>query len=192
MFVLPRIHRYFFLCKQSKQLRCFCSAETLFSSLGGFVHSGAEPFIIAVYQFLLCSYIILSLLLLNLSLTALVVSSPRDVTVANGTWASFECRISCTHVFYWFVGSGRYRRLTNVDVNRFVQRNGIQVEVSRSSGCTNDGDYTQQLTVLATPEVNGIAVQCAAVSRPPTADGVFFSSYAVLMVNPIGQSQHCY
>ena len=121
-----------------------------------------------------------------------MLSSPRDVKVANGTWASFECRVSCTHVFYWFVGSGRYRRLTDVDVNRFVQRNGIQVEVSNSNECTDNGDYTQQLRILATPKVNGTAVQCAAVPRRPTPNGVFFSSYAVLMVEPIGECQHCY
>ena len=129
------------------------------------------------------------MLLLNLSLTALVVSSPRDMAVANGTWASFECRISCTHVFYWFVGSGRYRRLTDVDVNGFMQRNGIIVDISNSNECTDNGDYTQQLRILATLEVNGTAVQCAAVPRRPTPNGVFFSSYAVLMVEPIGEHQ---
>ena len=138
------------------------------------------------------AYTVIFMCYFSISLTALVVSSPRDVTVANGTWASFECRISCTHVFYWFVGSGQYRRLTNVDVNRFMQRNGIRVDISNSNECTDNGDYTQQLRILATPKVNGIAVQCAAVSRPPTANGVFFSSYAVLMVEPIGECQHYY
>ena len=73
-------------------------------------------------------------------------------------------------------------------MNRFVQRNGIQVEVSNTDPCTGSGDYTQQLRVLATPELNGTAVQCAAVAIRSAADGVFFSRYAVLMVEPIGES----
>ena len=118
---------------------------------------------------------------------------PTDLTVDVGTWATFNCTISCelrdTHTLSWFVGhSPNNRRL--VDTN-FHDRTGIQVELRYILNCSESetGDQVvtaeqQQLSVNITSveKLNRTAIQCAALRKGPK-DSDLYSHYGVILVN---------
>lgn len=116
---------------------------------------------------------------------------PVDLKVDIGTWAIFNCTISCdlrdTHTVRWFLGdSPNSRRL--VDAN-FHERTGIQVELRDIVACeSGTADRVvaaqQQLSVNITSveRLNRTAVQCAALRKGPNQSDLY-SHYGVILVN---------
>ena len=116
---------------------------------------------------------------------------PTDLKVDIGTWATFNCTISCelqnTHTIRWFVGdSSNSGRL--VDPN-FHKRTGIQVKLRDLVACeaaSTVEEAKQQLSVNVTSveRLNRTAVQCAALRKGPNHSDLY-SHYGVLLVNGI-------
>ena len=118
---------------------------------------------------------------------------PTDLTVDIGTWATFNCTISCTlrdtHTVRWFVGhSPNSRRL--VDAN-FHDRSGIEVELRDIVDCgeSETGDQVvaarqQQLSVniISVEKLNRAVIQCAVLRKGPNESDLY-SHYGVMLVN---------
>lgn len=125
---------------------------------------------------------------------ALVFSNPSDAHgVTNGTWASFNCTVSCTHTLSWAVGYlpfvNRLLLSNGSDaVEQFSKTTGLQVRWQTLTHCpitdVTDASYSVQLEILATPESNRTAVQCIAF-RSTVQQRDHYSKYAVLSVEHI-------
>ena len=113
---------------------------------------------------------------------------PTDIQVDIGSWAIFNCNVSCelskTHTVRWFVGSAR-RRLVDLPAN-FYRRTGIQVELEKPTSCASpeSGVAIYQLRVNATSMelLNKASVQCAAL-RKGLSFSDLYSHYGVISIN---------
>lgn len=113
---------------------------------------------------------------------------PIDTQVDIGSWATFNCSISCeldkTHTVRWFVGSSR-RRFVDSPPN-FYRRTGIQVVLETLTSCVGspEGMALYQLRVNATSMnlVNKASVQCAALRKAQIYSDIY-SHYGVISVN---------
>ena len=116
-----------------------------------------------------------------------------DVDVDVGSWAVFNCSVSCdlskTHTVSWFVGSSRTRLVSSPA--KFYQQTGIQVELEKLSSCSlransESGLAVYQLRVNATSEsvklLNKTSVQCAALRKSQIYSDVY-SHYGVISIN---------
>lgn len=117
---------------------------------------------------------------------------PTDVQVDVGSWATFNCSVSCTlsktHTVNWFVGSSSRRQVDSV--SEFYKRTGIQVELNELTSCGLN--YRQKETALyqlrinvpyeSVELLNKTAVQCAALRKGPTLSDLY-SHYGVILVN---------
>ena len=123
---------------------------------------------------------------------------PSDVRVDVGSWASFNCTLSCdfsqTHTINWFIGESPisrrnvYLSINNVAEREFEEYTGIQIELQDTSNCrtaTSGQEMAQQqlrVFVSTARAVNRTAVQCAAL-RKDDADVDMYSFYGVILVN---------
>jgi hypothetical protein len=113
----------------------------------------------------------------------------NDVEVDIGSWATFNCSVSCelskTHTVRWFVGSSR-TRLVNSPAN-FYRQTGIQVELEKPTSCrasAESGMAVYQLRVNATSVelLNKTSVQCAALRKAQIYSDIY-SHYGVISIN---------
>ena len=113
---------------------------------------------------------------------------PSEVQVDVGSWATFNCIVSCdlrnSHTIRWFVGEfPNSQRLVDPS---FKQRTGIETEINDTSVCGGSTEVhrKQQLRVkiLSAQKMNKTAVQCAALRRGPTHQNLY-SHYSVIIVN---------
>jgi hypothetical protein len=117
---------------------------------------------------------------------------PVDLTVDVGTWAIFNCTISCelkdTHTPSWFVGHNS-RRV--VDKN-FHKITGIQVELRDIVACDESGTGDQaveaqqqqlRVNVTSVERMNRTAIQCAALRKGPNHSADVHSHYGVILIN---------
>lgn len=125
---------------------------------------------------------------------------PNDVRVDVGSWASFNCTLSCnfsqTHTINWFVGDSLVsRRNVYLDISggserEFEEHTGIQIELQDMSSCgtmiSGQQVEQQQLRVFVSEtmarRINRTAVQCAAL-RKNIADVDMYSIYSVIRLN---------
>ena len=110
---------------------------------------------------------------------------PSDVQVDVGSWATFNCSVSCelrhTHFIIWFVGENRNRFVHP----NFKQRTGIETEINDTSICGSTEVYRKQqlrVKILSAQKMNKTAVQCAALRRGPTYPNLY-SPYSIIIVD---------
>ena len=116
-----------------------------------------------------------------------------DIDVNVGSWAVFNCNVSCdlskTHTVFWFVGSSRTRLVHSPA--KFYEQTGIQVELEELTSCSlransESGVAVYQLRVNATSEsvelLNKTSVQCAALRKSQIYSDVY-SHYGVISIN---------
>ena len=114
-----------------------------------------------------------------------------DIDVDIGSWAVFNCNVSCdlskTHTVSWFVGSSGTRLVSSPA--KFYQQTGIQVELEKLTSCrasisSESGMAVYQLRVNATSVelLNKTSVQCAALRKSQIYSDVY-SHYGVISVN---------
>ena len=110
-----------------------------------------------------------------------------DIDVDIGSWAVFNCNVSCdlskTHTVSWFVGSSETRMVSS----QFYEQTGIQVELEKLTSCSassESGIAVYQLRVNATSVelLNKTSVQCAALRKSRIYSDVY-SHYGVISVN---------
>ena len=86
---------------------------------------------------------------------------PRNLTVREGEDATFTCELPCSHEAFWYIGDY---------ANSFpLPFTDSEPDLTYSRGfpdgsceITDPGSYIDSLTILATPELNNVAVQCSA------------------------------
>ena len=85
---------------------------------------------------------------------------PRNLTVQEGQYANFTCEVPCSHSAYWYVGDlYNSAPLPYTDVVP-----GITYTRSIIGPCAPSapGNYTDRISILATADLDRIAVQCSA------------------------------
>lgn len=110
-----------------------------------------------------CSAVLLMVLCLllragaNVDITIL----PRNLSVREGEYATFTCEVPCSHTVLWYVGDSHNSfPLPYID-------SVPELEYTRSftpeEGCesTDPGTYIDSLTLLATADLDRMAVQCS-------------------------------
>ncbi len=115
------------------------------------------------------------------------ILAPSDKTVDNGTEVAFICTIPCAHSFSWYIGDEKIskRRFNSLTWTSFKAKAGIALELENLSTCsTNGNDYvdSQRLTIVATTELDGMPIQCAAGSLLESGPQSF-SRYSILRVD---------
>ena len=118
---------------------------------------------------------------------------PTSVTVTVGGWASFSCSVNCSEnvSLRWRIAAPtikevdeqycKYKRL-----QRMWRRERITIQhestISESTGCP-----VATLQILATSQMDGAVIQCAAIATRNSA-GSSYSRFAVVQVQPLPES----
>ena len=114
---------------------------------------------------------------------------PTDIQVDIGSWATFNCSVSCelnrTHTVRWFVGSAR-GRLVDSPAN-FYRQTGIQVELEKPVSCEASPElgvavYQLRVNASSVELLNKTSVQCAALRKAEKFSDLY-SHYGVISVN---------
>lgn len=88
---------------------------------------------------------------------------PRNLSVREGEYATFTCEVPCSHTVLWYVGD-----VHNSFPLPYMDGDDVpELEYTRSlspeGGCdsTDPGTYIDSLTLLATADLDRMAVQCS-------------------------------
>lgn len=96
------------------------------------------------------------------STDTVITLMPRNLTVKEGEYATFRCELPCSHVAFWYVGDFHNSfplPYDDTDTELVYTRGQIPED-----GCsaTDPGTYIDTITLLATSDMNKVAVQCSA------------------------------
>lgn len=85
---------------------------------------------------------------------------PRNLTVQEGQYANFTCEVPCSHFAYWYIGD--FYNSASLPITDVVP--GITYTRSFIGACapSSPGNYTDRISILATADLDRIAVQCSA------------------------------
>ena len=99
---------------------------------------------------------------------------PRNVHVREGQYANFSCEVPCSSDVFWFVGD-----LFNSTPLQFGLSNDVIMVTRDQSGCSLSDTKFDNISILATADLDHMAVQCSVVDAPG-CESVLYSRFRIL------------
>ena len=125
-----------------------------------------------------CIIIILSFLSL-ISVDSIIIR-PRGITIREGEYANFSCEVPCSSDVFWFIGD----LFNSAPIQYIDSPGGVMYTRIRDpeTGCLSSGNRFENLSILAMPDLDNMAVQCSVIDAS-SCESTLYSRFRLMKGN---------